>query len=63
VARIWKPENSNDMSGTLGYMAPEVICKHNHGIGVDYYALGIIAYECMIGRRPYSGKSRQEIRD
>ena len=22
VARIWKPENSNDTSGTPGYMAP-----------------------------------------
>lgn len=30
---------------------------------MDYYALGIIVFECMLGRRPYVGKSRQEIRD
>ena len=30
---------------------------------MDYYAVGIIAYECMLGRRPYTGKGRKEIRD
>lgn len=44
VARIWKPENSNDTSGTPGYMAPEVMCRCNHGVAVDYYALGIIVF-------------------
>ena len=44
-------------------MAPEVMCKQNHGVSVDYYAVGIIAYECMLGRRPYNGKGRKEIRD
>lgn len=58
IARIWKPENSQETSGTPGYMAPEVMCRQNHGVGVDYYALGIILYECMIGRRPYNGKTR-----
>ena len=31
-------------------MAPEVLCKQNHTFAVDYYALGVIAYECMMGR-------------
>ena len=43
--------------------APEVMCRNNHGIAVDYFALGVIAYECMMGRRPYLGMSRYEIRD
>lgn len=25
--------------------------------------MGVIAFECMFGRRPYVGKSRKEIRD
>jgi hypothetical protein len=44
-------------------MAPEVMCKNNHGINVDYFALGVIAYECMYGYRPYLGTTRKEIRD
>lgn len=57
------PENSHDTSGTPGYMAPEVMCRQNHGVAADYFAVGVIAYECMLGRRPYQGKSRREIRD
>ncbi|CAD8095847.1 unnamed protein product [Paramecium sonneborni] len=63
IARIMKPENSSDTSGTPGYMAPEVMYRQNHTYAVDYYALGVIAYEFMLGRRPYVGRSRQEIRD
>lgn len=32
-------------------------------MAADYYALGIIVYECIFGFRPYSGQTRQEIRD
>jgi len=63
IARKWKPNNSQDTSGTPGYMAPEVMCHQNHSFEVDYYALGVIAYELCQGRRPYRGKNRREIRD
>mmetsp|Transcript_21100 Transcript_21100/g.15439 ORF Transcript_21100/g.15439 Transcript_21100/m.15439 type:complete len:317 (+) Transcript_21100:166-1116(+) len=63
IARIWNPDNAKETSGTPGYMAPEVMCRQNHGVAVDYFAVGVIAYECMMGRRPYVGKSRKEIRD
>lgn len=63
IGRKWKPNNSQDTSGTPGYMAPEVMCHQNHSFEVDYYALGVIAYELCQGRRPYRGKNRREIRD
>lgn len=50
IARIWKPDNENDTSGTPGYMAPEVMCRQNHGVASDYFAVGVIAYECMMGK-------------
>ena len=63
IARVWVPENAKDTSGTPGYMAPEVMCRQNHGVAVDYFAMGVIAYEIMMGTRPYLGRSRKEIRD
>lgn len=30
---------------------------------MDFYALGVIVYEIMMGKRPYIGKSRQEIKE
>jgi len=50
IARVWRPDNSSDTSGTPGYMAPEVMCRQNHGVAVDYFALGVMAYEFMMGR-------------
>lgn len=63
IARMMRPENAQDTSGTPGYMAPEVMCRQNHSFAVDYFALGVIGYEFMLGRRPYVGRSRKEIRD
>lgn len=31
-------------------IAPEVMCRQNHGIAVDYFAVGVMAFECMFGR-------------
>ena len=50
IARVWNPDNSKDTSGTPGYMAPEVMCRQNHGVAVDYFAVGVIGYECMFGK-------------
>ena len=32
------------------FLAPEVMCRQNHGVAVDYFAVGVMAYECMFGR-------------
>ena len=63
IAKENMPDNSSETSGTPGYMSPEVIQALNHSFPVDYYALGIIAYEFMKGERPYNGKNRKEIKE
>jgi serum/glucocorticoid-regulated kinase 2 len=50
IAKVFKKENSNETSGTPGYMSPEVMCSQNHNQACDYFALGVIAYEFMNGR-------------
>lgn len=44
-------------------MAPEVMTKQNHSYEVDYYALGVIVYELMMGKRPYVGRDRRSIKE
>jgi serine/threonine protein kinase len=63
IARVLTTDNSKDTSGTPGYMAPEVLNRQRHGFAVDYFALGVIVYEFMMGRRPYVGKNRKEIKE
>ena len=62
IAKVKKEQNSSDTSGTPGYMAPEVLNAQNHSFTVDFYAIGIIGYEFLIGKRPYTGKNRKEIK-
>jgi serine/threonine protein kinase len=50
IARVWREDNAQDTSGTPGYMAPEVMCRLNHTVSVDYFAVGVMAFECMYGR-------------
>ena len=56
------PDNSSETSGTPGYMAPEVMKAKNHSFAVDFFAVGVIGYEFMLGKRPYYGKNRKEIK-
>ena len=50
IAKLYQKENSSETSGTPGYMAPEVMCAQNHTIAVDYFALGVMTYEFMMGK-------------
>ena len=62
VAKKNTKDNSSETSGTPGYMAPEVLFSQNHSYTADYFAIGVIGYEFMLGRRPYVGRSRKEIK-
>ena len=52
-----------DASGSPGYMSPETIFKKPHSYASDFFSLGVICYEMMMKKRPYIGKSRQEIKE
>lgn len=41
------------MCGTPEYMAPEVILGKGHGKNADWWALGILIYEMLVGRPPF----------
>ena len=62
VAKINEEDNSSETSGTPGYMAPEVILVKNHSFPSDFFALGVIGFEFMLGYRPYLGRGRKEIK-
>jgi tetratricopeptide (TPR) repeat protein len=44
----------NSVSGTLPYMAPEVIQGQPPSVSSDLYAFGIIAYEVLSGKYPFT---------
>ena len=63
IAKRVEKSSMPDGSGTPGYMAPEVLFSQIHSFSVDYYAVGVIAFEFMKGFRPYQGRDRKEIKE
>lgn len=53
VAKYYTLNNSHETSGTPGYMSPEVMRAQNHSYSVDFYAVGVIAFEFMTGKVLY----------
>lgn len=47
--------------GTPQYMAPEQIEGNEPGPAVDVYALGVILYETLVGKRPFEGSTLMEL--
>jgi serine/threonine-protein kinase len=42
--------------GTAGYLSPEQAVGQPATAASDLYALGVVAYECLAGRRPFTGE-------
>ena len=53
----------NDLSGTPGYISPEVIIGKPQNEVSDFFSIGIITYELIFGKRPFEGKNKKEIAD
>ncbi|EPQ31519.1 uncharacterized protein PFL1_00852 [Pseudozyma flocculosa PF-1] len=49
------------IAGSMAYMAPEVLAKRGYLSSVDWWSLGVVAYELLFGRRPFRGKTNSAL--
>lgn len=62
VASDFKPGKPlTSKSGTLAYLAPEVFRGSGYLSEVDWWSLGVTFYECIYGKRPFEGKTHDEL--
>lgn len=50
------PVLSNITAGTPAYMSPEQFIGENVTYQSDYYSLGVVMYECLVGKQPFIAK-------
>ena len=53
--------NTNQLLGTPDYTAPEQLSGEEVGPYSDVYAFGVVAYEMLCGRRPFSSDSMAKL--
>lgn len=49
-------QRTNSFCGTLAYLPPEIMNKQSYGKTVDWYLLGVLLYEMLVGVPPYFSK-------
>jgi serine/threonine protein kinase len=54
-------ENASSVSGTLSYMAPELLRGEGPDYRNDLWSLGVVLYEAASGRLPFEGRTGFEI--
>jgi len=49
------------VAGSMAYMAPEILTRKGYTYTVDWWSLGVCAFELIFGRRPFRGKSTSDL--
>lgn len=49
--------------GTPGYLAPEIIKEAPYGASVDFWSLGVLCYEFLVGDSPFEADDDDELFD
>ncbi|KAK1227209.1 hypothetical protein PQX77_009843 [Marasmius sp. AFHP31] len=49
------------VAGSMAYMAPEILTKRGYTCHIDWWSLGVCAYELIFGRRPFRGRTNGDL--
>lgn len=54
-------QGARSFCGSVAYLAPEMLKRAGHGKAVDWYLLGVVFYEMVVGTPPYYVNNRQQL--
>jgi serine/threonine protein kinase len=53
--------DSTEFCGTHAYLAPEMILQKEHGKSIDWYGVGALLYELLVGVPPFFSNDEQTL--
>lgn len=54
-------EGAKSFCGSVAYLAPEVLLRQGHGKAVDWYLVGVMMYEMLVGQPPFYSHSKEQL--
>jgi len=54
-------QQSQSFCGSVAYLAPEMLKRQGHTKSIDWYLLGVLLYEMIVGVPPYFSTDRQKL--
>jgi len=54
-------QGARSFCGSVAYLAPEMLKRQGHGKAVDWYLLGVLLYEMLVGTPPYFTNNREKL--
>ena len=58
---VYDKNIAKSFCGSIAYLAPEMLQRQGHGKAVDWYLLGVLFYEMLVGIPPFFTNSKEQI--
>ena len=52
---------TSSFCGSIAYLAPEILGRQAHGKAVDWYLLGVLLYEMLVGQPPFFSTNKEQL--
>lgn len=63
LSKVAEDGAAKSFLGTVEYMAPEVIKGEKYGKAVDWWGLGALGYDMLVGNSPFQGPNNKKVQD
>ena len=58
---VYDKDIAKSFCGSIAYLAPEMLNRNGYGKAIDWYLLGVLLYEMLVGFPPFLASTHQEI--